>query len=243
MKGALFCLLLLMAPAAHALIITQTKTVYDAHAVPSGGDSFAGLFQQFNPALGNLDAVNLSIDGNIKYTASFINDPRCQLYLPCYGSLLLSTVYQLYAPGFADQNFPYDHHYFQYANLYVDVAYNPATGLYYWNVAAGDYSKSYHYTTSSLPSQVSETVPIGYNGSPDSFAGYIGNGSVNINGLSYGDWSWDYFGIYSNHWDSPQTLTTTLTYTYTPVPEPPVLLIFGTGLFALGWLRMRRAHS
>ncbi|MEJ2479877.1 MAG: PEP-CTERM sorting domain-containing protein [Acidihalobacter sp.] len=236
MKGALFCLLLLVAPAAHAVIITQTKTVTAAHTVPGVG-SFGGQFQQFSPALGSLDAVNLSIDGSINYTASFINYPSCQLQPYCYATLLLSTVYQLYAPGFLDNAFPYGYHYFQYADLYVDVSYNPTTGLYDWNTSSAN-----PFTTSSLPAQVSDTVLIGYSGSPDSLAGYIGNGSVNINGAWEGDWSDNYFGIYSNYWDSPQTLTTTLSYTYTPVPEPPVLLIFGTGLLALGWLRSRRGR-
>ena len=236
MRMFLFCLLLSIVPAAHALVITQTltRTGQTSDQGPSG--EFGGSFQQFDPALGQLIAVDLSFVGNITYSVNYqLDPPHC--IGGCYSDVWFGTGYIFNAPGFphsieTSSDF--------FASVYWGqlVSFDPVSGLYRYR-KPGDSSSSHAWYSPDLLSG-SSSGAIYFSGNPDNFAGYLGTGNVMIDGgiSEDSDVCWNN-GIKPRCSDNLY-LTTTLRYVYTSsVAEPSELLIFAVGLTCLGWLGAR----
>lgn len=242
MQRILFCLLLSLAPAANALVITQSLVRTGQTAEYLSGSSlgkFGGVFQQFDPALGTLDSVNLLISGDVNYYAHYqVPPPQCAL--SCYASVWFSTGYIFNAPGFPTSS-ENSSGFFSIANWGQDVTYRPSSGLYTYS--------GYGYIGSSpyLIDGYSGPLGIYFAGSPSSLLGYIGVGSVTVAGAISEDSDYCYggYGMIPSCSDY-LNLTTTLTYTYTrtTVSEPPEIVIFATGLVLLaGLIGLRKQKS
>ncbi|WP_423820573.1 hypothetical protein V5738_09490 [Salinisphaera sp. SPP-AMP-43] len=249
MRHLIFAFFLAIAPVAHAVVITQTLTrtgPTDEYYSGSPLGTFGGSFQQFDPALGTLDAVNLNIDGDLIYSADYRLEPSSCVG-GCYSEVAFSTGYIFNGPGFPPASETATD-FFASLGWHEFVSLDPTSGLYQyqdsWHVTpcSSCDTQSYSTETTSAVLHASSSGPLSfyYRGSPDSVDDYIGLGNVSINGAISED-----SDICANTGIAPMCsdnldLTTTLQYSYTPsVTEPPQLLIFVIGLMALGWLAHR----
>jgi hypothetical protein len=184
-----------LAADAHAALITQTSET--TGQTRNGADQFGGVFNQFNPALGSLQAVTLNFSGAVDYTVGFsLGSSPCGG--GCGASFGFSTGYSFNAPGFPLTQ--YD-----------------ASGSFFALVNWSGYA-----SPPNLTSQSSGPFSISYEGDPASLLGYTGTGQVSVvGGISEdSDYCYGYGGVSCTTWSSNLDLTTTLTYSYLPIPEP-----------------------
>jgi MYXO-CTERM domain-containing protein len=240
MRAIVLCLFLGLAPVAHALVITQSLTRTGQTAEYLSGSplgKFGGTFQQFDPGLGQLQAVNLSFSGTVTYYVDYQSAPGYCVG-GCYADVNFSTGYVFNAPGFPRASETWTD-FFSIVSWGQQVFFNSETGSYQYSTYY-DYGGPY---TSYSPYLHSDSLAGGvfYSGSPDSLAGYLGAGSVMIDGAISED-----SDVCSNNGIKPTcsdylNLTTTLRYVYAPaVSEPPPEPIFALGLAGLIWLARRR---
>jgi hypothetical protein len=243
MRRILFCLLISLAPAANALVITQSlvrtgQTAEYYSGSPLG--KFGGVFQQFDPALGTLNSVNLLISGDVNYYVHYeVPQPQCTL--PCYADVGFSTGYIFNAPGFPI-SYERGSDFFSVANWGQRISFDPSSGLYWYYTYFGHEHTTY---SPNLVDGYSGPLGLYFSGSPSSLLGYIGGGTVTVAGAisEDSDYCDGEYGMIPSCSDYLK-LTTTLTYTYTPttVSEPPASPMFATGLALIAgliWLRKR----
>lgn len=244
MRNILAILLLMsLSPGASALVITQSlvrtgQTVEYLSGSPLG--KFGGAFQQFNPALGTLDSVDLSFTGDLTYYANYQRElPQCAQF--CYAAVAFSTGYIFNAPGFPTSS-ETSSDFFALLNWAQYVSFNSTTGLYSYNTYSGYWSST---TSPNLINATSGPMPISYSANPFNLSGYIGVGNVTVSGAisEDSDICEGNYGLVPSCSDY-LNLTSTLTYTYTPtVSEPPELPIFATGLICFLVLIWRRERG
>lgn len=203
---------------AHADVITQTNTVTGQ---TSNGSEFGGTFNQFNPALGTLQAVAVSFAGTGSYNVSIaLRGTSCTALSRCGAVWGMSTGYSFNAPGYPLTTYTLD------ADMF---------GIINWSGTAGS------AVAVSLPVDQSHPLDPGMAAeNASSVAGYVGIGKVSVDGRVSEDSDFcTVVGAVTCVLSDNLTMTTTLIYDYAPIPEPPVWSILLTVFAGLAAVRKR----
>jgi hypothetical protein len=209
----------------HASVLSEFTVINET---TENGGGFGGELGQFNPSLGTLESVNLTISGEVNYYVAFAITPSCPLDEAdggeCGTFFSFSTGYSFNAPGFPLTDFMEDADFF--ALLDFD---------------------GFAYPSNLSPQSQSDGPGIFYEGSPASLSGYIGLGDVGvIGGISEdSDYCDDEDGLTCTTFSHTARITTSLTYTYSPIPEPGAIWLFMASLSGMALIgpMMRRRHA
>lgn len=210
------------ATSSRADVITQTNTVTGQ---TSNGSEFGGTFDQFNPALGTLQAVAVSFAGTGSYNVSITPiGTQCTALGRCGAVWGMSTGYSFNAPGYPLTDYMLD------ADMF---------GLINWAGTTGP------AVAVSLP--VNQSYPLDPGMAAEnasSVAGYVGLGTVSVLGRVSEDSDFcTVVGAVRCVLSDNLAMTTTLTYDYAPIPEPPAWPILLTVFAGLVAMRQRRSRA
>ncbi|HEX4145103.1 MAG TPA: PEP-CTERM sorting domain-containing protein [Pirellulales bacterium] len=218
---ALFAALLGIAGSAHATLESFNFS-YGPDTIPEGY-SLVGSLPQFDPSLGTLTEVDLTLSST---TSAGIIQFQNLAVVPTTGMLGIGATVMVYGPSSLTATaVP-----LQEAPFSVTSNINPPdtyTGLDAFTLSGGSGSDS---DTASL-----------YSG----FSGYVGLGTFPVHGSSSLATLLTTDGGYGPTAPSAGSTSgeVTVTYTYTPVPEPGSVVLLGLGAAGLFWAARRRGKK